>query len=185
MLSSFLTWFIVLSVFFDRNIKTLVMEESSFLEKDGNWLHELALHNTSLEVLNLYMTELTKLSPRDLETIARNCHRSLVSVKVGDVEVLELLGFFKAAVNLEEFCGGALDEDPETPDKYIKLTFPPKLSRLGLTYLGANEMPMIFPFAAQIRKLDLLFAFLGTDDHCKLIQKCPNLEVLEVTFSSL
>ncbi|KAF2567200.1 hypothetical protein F2Q68_00028168 [Brassica cretica] len=160
-----------------RNIKTLVMEESSFLEKDGNWLRELALHNTSLEVLNLYMTELTKLSPRDLETIARNCHRSLVSVKVGDVEMLELVRFFNAAVNLEEFCGGAFT--PETPDKYIKLTFPPKLSRLGLTYFGANEMPMIFPFAAQIRKLDLLYAFLGTDDNCKLIQKCPNLEVLE------
>ncbi|KAF3556795.1 hypothetical protein F2Q69_00017688 [Brassica cretica] len=160
-----------------RNIKTLVMEESSFLEKDGKWLHELALHNTSLEVLNLYMTELTKLSPRDLETIARNCHRSLVSVKVGDVEMLELVRFFNAAVNLEEFCGGAFT--PETPDKYIKLTFPPKLSRLGLTYFGANEMPMIFPFAAQIRKLDLLYTFLETNDHCKLIKKCPNLEVLE------
>ena len=163
----------------------MVMEESSFLEKDGNWLHELALRNTSLEVLNLYMTELTKLNPRDLETIARNCHRSLVSVKIGDVEMLELVGFFKSAVNLEEFCGGALDEDPETPDKYKKLAFPPKLSRLGLTYLGANEMPMIFPFAAQIRKLDLLYAFLGTDDHCELIQKCPNLEVLEVKTNSL
>ncbi|WZY90739.1 hypothetical protein YC2023_047474 [Brassica napus] len=162
-----------------RKIKTLLMDDSSFLEKDGKWLHELALHNTSLEVLNLYMTEFTKLSPRDLETIARNCHRSLVSVKIGDVEMLELLGFFKAAVNLEEFCGGALDEDPETPDKYKKLAFPPKLSRLGLTYLGANEMPILFPFAAQLRKLDLIYSFLETNDHCQLIEKCPNLEVLE------
>ncbi|KAF8086131.1 hypothetical protein N665_0634s0017 [Sinapis alba] len=163
-----------------RKIKTLLMEDSSFLEKDGKWLHELALHNTSLEVLNFYMTELTKLSRKDLETIAKNCHRTLVSVKVGDFEMLELAGFFNAAVNLEEFCGGTLDEDdPEETDKYMKLTFPPKLSRLGLTYLGANEMPIIFPFAARIRKLDLLYAFLGTDDHCKLIQKCPNLEVLE------
>nr|ADK47027.1 coronatine insensitive 1 [Brassica rapa subsp. chinensis] len=160
-----------------RKIKTLLMDDSSFLEKDGKWLHELALHNTSLEVLNLYMTEFTKLSPRDLETIARNCHRSLVSVKIGDVEILELVGFLKAAVNLEEFCGGALDEDPETPDKYKKLAFPPKLSRLGLTYLGANEMPILFPFAAQLRKLDLIYSFLETNDHCELIQKCPNLEV--------
>ncbi|KAG2309368.1 hypothetical protein Bca52824_029116 [Brassica carinata] len=162
-----------------RKIKTLLMDDSSFLEKDGKWLHELALHNTSLEVLNFYMTELTKLSPRDLATIAKNCHRTLVSAKVGDFDMLKLARFFNAAVNLEEFRGGALNEDPEKPDKYTKLTFPPKLSRLGLTYLGANEMPIIFPFAAQIRKLDLLYALLETNDHCKLIRKCPNLEVLE------
>lgn len=128
----------------DRKIKTLLMDDSSVLEKNGDWLHELALHNTSLEVLNLYMTELTKLIPRDLETIAKNCHRSLVSVKVGgEFDMLELVGFFNAAVNLEEFCGGSLDEDPEWPDKYTKLTFPPKLSRVGLSYLVAKEMPIV------------------------------------------
>ncbi|CAN7008159.1 unnamed protein product [Brassica oleracea var. botrytis] len=162
-----------------RRIKTLLMEESSFLEKDGQWLHELALHNTSLEVLNFYMTEFNKINPKDLETIARNCRRSLISVKVGDLEILELVGFFKAATNLEEFCGGSLNEDIGRPEKYMNLTFPPKLCRLGLSYLGANEMPILFPFAAQIRKLDLLYALLETEDHCTLIQKCPNLEVLE------
>ncbi|CAH8376544.1 unnamed protein product [Eruca vesicaria subsp. sativa] len=162
-----------------RKIKTLLMDESSIFEKDGKWLHELALHNTSLEVLNFYMTELTILSRQDLAMIARNCHRSLVSVKVGELEMLDLVGFFNAAVNLEEFFSGALNENVGDPDKYTNLTFPPKLCRLGLSYLGANQMPIVFPFAAQIRKLDLLYAFLGTDDHCKLIQKCPNLEVLE------
>ncbi|CAE6039998.1 unnamed protein product [Arabidopsis arenosa] len=161
-----------------RKIKTLLMEESSFIEKDGKWLHELAQHNTSLEVLNFYMTEFAKISPKDLETIARNC-RSLVSVKVGDFEILELVGFFKAAANLEEFCGGSLNEDIGMPEKYMNLVFPRKLSRLGLSYMGPNEMPILFPFAAQIRKLDLLYALLETEDHCTLIQKCPNLEVLE------
>ncbi|EOA26779.1 hypothetical protein CARUB_v10022866mg [Capsella rubella] len=161
-----------------RKIKTLLMEESSFIEKDGKWLHELALHNTSLEVLNFYMTEFAKISPKDLEAIARNC-RSLVSVKVGDFEILELVGFFKAAANLEEFCGGSLNEDIGMPEKYMNLVFPRKLCRLGLSYMGPNEMPILFPFAAQIRKLDLLYALLETDDHCTLIQKCPNLEILE------
>lgn len=156
------------------------MEECSVLEKDGNWLHELALHNTSLEVLNFYMTELAKISPKDLESIARNCRRSLVSVKVGDFEILELVGFFKTAANLEEFCGGSLNEDIGRPEKYMNLSFPPKLCRLGLSYMGPNEMPILFPFAAQIRKLDLLYALLETDDHCSLIQRCPNLEILEV-----
>ncbi|KAG7574280.1 hypothetical protein ISN44_As09g024790 [Arabidopsis suecica] len=161
-----------------RKIKTLLMEESSFIEKDGKWLHELAQHNTSLEVLNFYMTEFAKISPKDLETIARNC-RSLVSVKVGDFEILELVGFFKAAAYLEEFCGGSLNEDIGMPEKYMNLVFPRKLCRLGLSYMGPNEMPILFPFAAQIRKLDLLYALLETEDHCTLIQKCPNLEVLE------
>lgn len=155
------------------------MEESSFVEKDGKWLHELAQHNTSLEVLNFYMTEFAKISPKDLESIARNC-RYLASVKVGDFEILELVGFFKAAANLEEFCGGSLNEDIGRPEKYMNLGFPPKLCRLGLSYMGPNEMPILFPFAAQIRKLDLLYALLETEDHCTLIQKCPNLEVLEV-----
>ncbi|XP_010554643.1 PREDICTED: coronatine-insensitive protein 1 [Tarenaya hassleriana] len=161
-----------------RKIKTLLMEESFFIEKDGEWLHELALHNTSLEVLNFYMTELAKINPKDLETIARNC-RSLVSLKLGDCEILDLVGVFKAAINLEEFCGGSFNEDPDRPDKYLTLSFPRKLCRLGLSYMGTNEMPIIFPFAAQIRKLDLLYALLDTEDHCTLIQKCPNLEVLE------
>ncbi|VVB02800.1 unnamed protein product [Arabis nemorensis] len=161
-----------------RKIKTFLMEESSFVEKDGKWLHELAQNNTSLEVLNFYMTEFAKISPKDLESIARNC-RNLSSVKVGDFEILELVGFFKAAANLEEFCGGSLNEDIGRPEKYMNLSFPRKLSRLGLSYLGPNEMPILFPFAAQIRKLDLLYALLETEDHCTLIQKCPNLEVLE------
>nr|VDC89825.1 unnamed protein product [Brassica oleracea] len=161
-----------------RKMKTLLMEESSFVEKDGNWLHELALHNTSLEVLNFYMTEFAKINAKDLESIARNC-RSLVSVKIGDFEMLELVGFFKAATNLEEFCGGSLNEEIGRPEKYMNLTFPPKLCCLGLSYMGPNEMPILFPFAAQIRKLDLIYALLATEDHCTLIQKCPNLEVLE------
>lgn len=169
----------LVSAVFSRRIKTFLMEESSYVEKDGKWLHELAQNNTSLEVLNFYMTEFAKISPKDLESIARNC-RNLSSVKVGDFEVLELVGFFKAAANLEEFCGGSLNEDIGRPEKYMNLSFPPKLSRLGLSYLGPNEMPILFPFAAQIRKLDLLYALLETEDHCTLIQKCPNLEVLEV-----
>lgn len=179
MLELLLNIFMLLSALFSRKIKTLLMEESSFIEKDGKWLHELAQHNTSLEVLNFYMTEFAKISPKDLETIARNC-RSLVSVKVGDFEMLELVGFFKAAANLEEFCGGSLNEDIGMPEKYMNLVLPRKLCRLGLSYMGPNEMPILFPFAAQIRKLDLLYALLETEDLCTLIQKCPNLEVLEV-----
>ncbi|XP_009344484.2 coronatine-insensitive protein 1 [Pyrus x bretschneideri] len=158
-----------------RNLRTLFLEESSIKEKDGNWLHELAENNTVLETLNFYMTDLIKVKIEDLEHIAKNC-RSLSSVKTSDCEILDLVGFFRNAAVLEEFCGGFFNEQSE---RYSVVTLPQKLCRLGLTYMGKNEMPIVFPFATLLKKLDLLYALLDTEDHCTLIQRCPNLEILE------
>ena len=160
---------------FLRQLRTLFLEESSIIEKDGQWLHEIAINNSVLETLNFYMTDLVKVSFEDLELIAGNC-QNLASVKISECDILYLVGFFRAAAVLEEFCGGSFNEQPD----YTAVSFPPKLCRLGLTYLGKNEMPIVFPFALLIKKLDLLYALLDTEDHCLLIQRCPNLEVLEV-----
>ncbi|XVE69360.1 hypothetical protein DITRI_Ditri09bG0145800 [Diplodiscus trichospermus] len=160
---------------FIRQLRTLFLEESTIIERDGQWLHEIAINNSVLETLNFYMTDLAQVSFEDLELIARNC-RNLVSVKISDCEILDLVGFLRAAAVLEEFCGGSFNEQP---DRYTAVTFPPKLCRLGLTYMGKNEMPIVFPFASLLKKLDLLYALLDTEDHCLLIQRCPNLEVLE------
>ncbi|XP_059456296.1 coronatine-insensitive protein 1 [Corylus avellana] len=158
-----------------RNLRTLFLEESSILENDGDWLHELAVNNTVLETLNFYMTYLEKVRFEDLELIARNC-RSLISVKVSDYEILELQGFFRSAAALEEFCGGSFSDQPQ---RYSTVSLPPHLCRLGLSYMGKNELEIVFPYASLLKKLDLLYALLDTDDHCMLIQRCPNLEVLE------
>lgn len=158
-----------------RNLRTLFLEESQIVDKDGEWLHELAMNNTVLETLNFYMTELATVQFEDLELIARNC-RSLTSMKISDFEILDLVGFFRAATALEEFAGGSFSEQS---DKYSAVSFPPKLCRLGLNYMGKNEMPIVFPFASLLKKLDLLYCLLDTEDHCLLIQKCPNLEFLE------
>ncbi|KAA3464242.1 coronatine-insensitive protein 1-like [Gossypium australe] len=158
-----------------RQLRTLFLEESSIIEKDGQWLHELAVNNSVLMNLNFYMTDLVKVSFEDLEFIAQNCS-NLASVKISDCEILDLVGFFHAASVLEEFCGGSFNEQPE---RYTAVSFPPRLCRLGLTYMGKNEMPIVFPFASLLKKLDLLYALLDTEDHCLLIQRCPNLEVLE------
>ncbi|XVF40742.1 hypothetical protein PTKIN_Ptkin01aG0139300 [Pterospermum kingtungense] len=158
-----------------RQLRTLFLEESSIIEIDGQWLHEIAINNSVLETLNFYMTDLVKVSFEDLVLIAINC-RYLVSVKISDCEILHLVGFFRVAAVLVEFCGGSFNDEPE---KYTAVLFPPKLCRLGLTYMGKNEMPIVFPFALLLKKLDLLYALLDTEDHCLLIQKCPNLEVLE------
>ncbi|XVF24034.1 hypothetical protein REPUB_Repub13aG0091800 [Reevesia pubescens] len=158
-----------------RQLRTLFLEESSIIEKDGEWLHEIAVNNSVLETLNFYMTDLDKVSFEDLALIARNC-RNLASVKISDCEILDLVGFFPAASVLEEFCGGSFNKEPE---RYTTVSFPPRLCRLGLTYMGKSEMPIVFPFASLLKKLDLLYALLDTEDHCLLIQRCPNLEVLE------
>ncbi|PON36296.1 Leucine-rich repeat domain containing protein [Parasponia andersonii] len=160
---------------FCRNLRTLFLEESSINDKDGEWLHELAVNNSVLETLNFYMTDLAKVKFEDLALIARNC-RSLVSVKISDCEILDLVDFFRAADSLEEFCGGSFNEQP---DKYPAISLPLRLCRLGLTYLGNNEIPIVFPLANLLKKLDLLYALLNTEDHCTLIQRCPNLEELE------
>ena len=170
----FALYFFVYGYF--RNLKTLFLEESQVTEKDGEWLHELALNNTMLETLNFYMTDLSKVSFKDLELIATKC-KSLVSVKIGDCEILDLVGFFRAAVSLQEFGGGCFNDQARG---YGDLTYPPKLCRLGLNYMSTYELPIVFPLASRLKKLDLLYCLLDTEDHCLLLQRCPNLEVLEV-----
>ncbi|KAF5800115.1 putative leucine-rich repeat domain superfamily [Helianthus annuus] len=158
-----------------RNLKVLFLEESQVIEKDGNWLHELASNNTQLETLNFYMTDLSLVSSNDLELIAKRC-KSLASVKIGDCEILDLVGFFRFAGSLEEFSGGCFNHHAE---EYASLAYPQGLRRLGLNYMSTNEMPIVYPFASRLKKLDLLYALLDTEDHCVLLQRCPNLEVLE------
>ncbi|XP_009787310.1 coronatine-insensitive protein 1 [Nicotiana tabacum] len=170
-----------------RNLRTLFLEESSIVENDGEWVHELAVNNPVLENLNFYMTDLVQVRAEDLELIARNC-KSLVSMKISECELANLLGFFRAAVALEEFGGGSFNDQPEPVaengyneqlEKYAAVVSPPRLCQLGLTYLGKYEMPILFPIASRLTKLDLLYALLDTAAHCFLLQRCPNLEILE------
>ncbi|XP_031108844.1 coronatine-insensitive protein 1 [Ipomoea triloba] len=169
-----------------RNLRTLVLEESTVVENDGNWLHELAVNNTVLENLNFYMTDLSKVKAEDIELIAKNCP-SLASMKISDCDISHLFGFLRSATALEEFCGGSFGEQPELGEngyneqlgKYSALSFPPRLCSVGLTYLGTHEMSLVFPIAAGLKKLDLLYALLDTEGHCLLLERCINLEVLE------
>ncbi|XP_075495167.1 coronatine-insensitive protein 1-like isoform X2 [Primulina tabacum] len=171
---------------FCRNLKTFVVEDSSMSENDGEWLHELAMNNTVLENLNFYMADLLNIRTRDLELIAKNC-KSLSSMKICECDLLELIGFFRAATSLEEFAGGSFSKPPQQFDGglneqfeiYAAVAFPPNLCHLGLAYLGNKEMPIIYPVASRLKKLDLLYALLDTEGHCILLQRCPNLEFLE------
>ena len=120
-----------------RQLRTLFLEESIILEKDGDWLHELATHNSVLETLNFYMIDLAKLKVEDFDLIAKNC-KSLISVKINDFEILDLIDFFLVASSLEEFCGGSFPDLPEddVPDRYSAVTFPPKTLSFGSNLHG-------------------------------------------------
>ena len=164
-----------------RCLRTLFLEESSVTENDGEWLHELAVNNSVLETLNFYMTEL-RILPQDLDLLARNC-RSLISLKISECDVSDLVSFFRTATALEEFGGGSFNDQAGEINRYEGVRFPPRLCCLGLIYMGMNEMHIIFPFATSLKKLDLQYTLLSTEDHCQLIQRCPNLEILEVPYS--
>lgn len=165
------------------------MEESIINEIDGEWLHQLAMNNTVLENLNFYMTDLKKVRSEDMDLLARRCP-SLTSVKISDCDISLLVEFFKNAASLEEFAGGSITETPaqngegtsstEQLESYSSVSFPPKLCRLGLTYLGREELSIVYPIASKLKKLDLLYALLDTEGHCQLLRICQNLEVLEV-----
>ncbi|CAI9768253.1 unnamed protein product [Fraxinus pennsylvanica] len=160
-----------------RSLRTLDMEGSKIIEKDGEWLHELALNNKVLENLNLYLTKLVEVEARDLELIAKNC-ASLVKVKIYiEIDIADLVGFFRNAAALEEFWGGFFGPFEE----YAEVAFPQRLCSLGIQDLINVDFPMVFPFAARLKKLDLLVAMLDTEDYCQLLQRCPNLEMLQGT----
>ncbi|GAB4831866.1 Coronatine-insensitive protein 1 [Ancistrocladus abbreviatus] len=159
-----------------RNLRTLYMEECNIFERDGEWLHELAANNTVLETLNFHLTYLEKIKFEDIELIARNC--PLVCLKITECEVPNLINILRSAVTLEEFGGGSFSEQVD-PQMHC-LSFPASLHSLCMTYLGKDEMPLLFPFGHLLRKLDLMYALLSTEEHCELLRRCPNLEVLEV-----
>lgn len=161
-----------------RILRTLFLEESTIDEIDGNWLHELAINNTVLMNLNFYMTELSIIPVQDLELIARNC-RSLISIKISDTEILDLINFFRYATALEEFAGGSFPKQADEAYDYSTISLPQRLCRMGPSFMGVEEMPILFPRASILKKLDLLYSLLSTENHCQLIQLCPNLEVLE------
>ncbi|WVZ68135.1 hypothetical protein U9M48_017116 [Paspalum notatum var. saurae] len=161
-----------------RSLRTLFLEECAVTDKGSEWLHELAVNNSVLVTLNFYMTDL-RVEPADLELLAKNC-KSLISLKMSESDLSDLIGFFQASKSLQEFAGGAFSEVGECT-KYEKVKFPPRLCLLGgLTFMGKDEMPFIFPYSAILKKLDLQYTLLTTEDHCQLIAKCPNLLVLEV-----
>ena len=159
-----------------------MLDESQIKEESGDWLHELALNNSSLEVLNLYMTTLEMINISDLQLIVTNCP-SLTSLKVGDCDIMGMKGVLNKATALEEFGGGTfnISEDHLAEINISQMIkFPPNMtSLLGLNFKMENEMPAIFPRDFSLKRLDIQYTFFSTENHCQLVGLYPNLEILE------
>jgi len=164
-----------------KKLETFFLEESTIAEKENvEWLRELATSNTVLETLNFFLTDI-RASPAYLALVVRNCRR-LKTLKISECFMSELVDMFRATDTLQAFAGGNFDEPVQGGGnrKYENYYFPPSIQRLSLLYMGTNEMQVLFPYGAALKKLDLQFTFLTTEDHCQLVQRCPNLEILEV-----
>nr|GEX10250.1 hypothetical protein [Tanacetum cinerariifolium] len=135
-----------------NDLRTLCLKGNQFNNKDGKWLHELALQNTGIESLDFRYFHLYDV--KDLTLLAKNCCRSLVSLKIAAVvDLINLVDVFRHVVRLEDFVGSEWVEDH--------------------VYAGFNFL--------QLRELHLIDVYLDDNSQCLLIKSCPNLEVLYTT----
>lgn len=167
-----------------RFLRVLFLDESSIEDKGGKWLHWLALHNSSLEVLNFSATSLSNFDLADLDTLAANC-KSLSSLKVNDVELNKMTGLLNRATHLKELGGILMFGNAVNGQSHDVISLPKGLTSLvGLMYMDDNGddyvNSLIQPLASGLKKLDLQCACLSVEGHCQLLRHCSNLEVLEV-----
>ncbi|CAH1439938.1 unnamed protein product [Lactuca virosa] len=127
----------------------MYLQESLIVEKDEEWLHELALRNTAMESSNFYMIDSVKFNFKDLELIAKNCSESLVSVKISECDLTDLSDFFNYAVKLQEFGGGAFSDQPKI---YAELKFPAVFNFHGIELNEPTRNPCNHPFHFPLNK---------------------------------
>lgn len=156
-------------------LRVLSLEESLIIEKDGEWLRELAERSRGIETLSLFMTSLSKYDCGDFVKIAKNCGETLISLRIGDCHLKYVVDIFRHVVKLEDFSSDSyIDEGEEVLD----LKFPPTMRSLAFLYGDQHEVPIIQSCAHQLTKLDLRFLTFNVHDHCAIIHLCSNLEVL-------
>ncbi|GJY24488.1 coronatine-insensitive protein 1-like protein isoform X1 [Tanacetum coccineum] len=159
-----------------NGLRTLCLNnEFNVTMKNGKWLHELALQNTGIETLD-FRCIITRYDVKDLTLIAKNCSRSLVSLKIAAVDLINLVDVFRHAVRLKDFVGGEWVED----QVYAGFKFPTSMRCMGIYDLTESSFPFVLPFAHQLRELHLIDVNLDANSQCLFIQSCPNLEVLYI-----
>ncbi|PWA56110.1 hypothetical protein CTI12_AA422180 [Artemisia annua] len=182
-----------------NQLRTFCFEDDFIDRVDicGNWLRELALHNKVIESLHI-STLFDDTDVNDLTLLAKNCSKSLVSLKISPCShslvslktsrrcSLSKLGeALRHAVKLEDFDGAYFDED----DEFIGFKFPLNMRCLDVPiwkfyiprmYVEDRGLQVVGQFCKKLRKL----TYGGRATHMGLIalaEGCLNLENLDVT----
>ncbi|PWA78788.1 hypothetical protein CTI12_AA213360 [Artemisia annua] len=154
-----------------NDLRTLCLEYNDVDgEETGEWLRELALRNTPIESLHLFL--FVNYDVEILTLVAQKCSNSLVSLKVNQKPLNHLRDAFSHAVKLQDFHGAVFDKDGD----YTGFKFPPSIRSLGIRHMPVTSFSSLLPYANQLRELNLT----GSEKYiqCFLIERCPNLEVL-------
>ncbi|GKA90083.1 coronatine-insensitive protein 1-like protein [Tanacetum coccineum] len=156
-----------------NDLRTLCLDCNTLNEKDGKWLHELAVNNKCIETLNFYDTAISKVDANDLTLLAKNC-RSLVSLKLSRCGLSDLKDFFRIAVMLEMFAGGKFTGE----EKDVGFKFPLNLRSVEFVHMTQSQCQFVIPHAHRLTELNLTYDYVDESCLFYLINKCPNLEAL-------
>ncbi|KAH9552702.1 hypothetical protein CY35_09G079900 [Sphagnum magellanicum] len=166
---------------FCRSLKVLSLEESTVIDEGGDWLHNLAQNNSTLEVLDFAVLGLETVSIDDLTLLVERC-KSLVSLKVGEIDMSDLTPVLNKAPFLKELGTGSCSDLGEEKNCIpVSINLSQHLTSLsGLWAMPDSGLQILQPVAANLKKLDLKFTLLSGRGHCELLNLCFALEDLQV-----
>ncbi|GKB59643.1 coronatine-insensitive protein 1-like protein [Tanacetum coccineum] len=131
-----------------KDLRTLSIRDNSITPNDGKWLHKLASHIMCIESLIIGKT-CSELDVEDLILIAKNCSKSLKTLKIHGCDLTDLVDVFSYAVNLEDFAGANYNKNKQEGDEYAGFKFPPKLRHMGIYCIRKTLFPFLLPLADQ------------------------------------
>lgn len=157
------------------------VEDSDVADEGGQWLHELARNNSVLEVLNFAVLGLEDVDGADLTLLVEKC-KALVSLRVGEIEMVDMVRALSRAFFLKELGAGSCNYLGEEDSRiYVPISLPTTLTALsGLWAMGDAGLAMVLPIAPNLKKLDLKFTLLSSKAYCELFSQCHALEELQV-----
>lgn len=171
-----------------RSLKRLSLEDSEVEDEGGEWLHTLARCNSTLEELHFGVLGIGDIDIADLVMLVENC-KSLVCLKVGEIEMPDMVDVLSRVPHLEELGAGSysyLGDEGVVDEDVVPISLPQCLKSLsGMWSLMDVGLPMILPVAPNLRKLDLRFTLLSGEGQCLLLSHCHSLEELQVQHRSL
>lgn len=152
------------------------------VDEGGEWLHALARYNSTLEELHFGILGLGDIDVADLVTLVEKC-KSLVSLKVGEVEMVHMVDVLSRVPYLEDLGAGSFSylSDEGENEEVAPIPLPKHLKSLsGMWLLTDVGLSMVLPIAPNLRKLDLKFTLLSSEGHILLLSRCHSLEELQV-----